>query len=276
MAVAEVSESAAAGRVKQIYQDIKETLRLPFVPPLFRRVAIHPDYLTMAWRAFKPNAQTLYFEAESDRLRAEAVRVMGQLGRPPAPDEGTRPALRVLHYAAPKVFLSTAALRIATNGELPRMQTLHLAQKQQIKPGVPPEAANVQLPPDDDTPHLLTMVMEHHGLPAEAQITPVSPGYLKAAWGAVENTALRGEYAQLLRGLRRAADVTVTGFPYRMDMAPHVLRQAGLSEAQLDDIRAALAVAYEDATRMVANVAYLATALEGESAEASPFPAQVL
>ncbi|HZU11621.1 MAG TPA: hypothetical protein VFB58_02185 [Chloroflexota bacterium] len=277
MAVAEVPESEAEGKVKEIYGDIKDTLRLPFVPPVFRHVAATPDYLIVARRALKPNAQTLYFEREADRIRSEAARIMTQLGRPPAPDETARPALRVLHYAAPKVFLSSAALRLATAGELPRMQVLPLTQKQQIKPGVPPEAASVQLPAEDAAPHLLSVVMDHHGrLPPSEEIVPASPSYLTAAWGAVEDATLRAEYAQLLRTLHRLADVAVTALPYRMDIAPHVLRLCGLSESQIDEIRATLHQDTHEAAQMVANVAYLAGAMEGAAAAESPFPAEVL
>src|SRR5947208_7304668 len=113
--VAEVPESQAEGKIKSAYDDIKNTLRLPRVPHVFRALATQPDYFALAWSALKPNAQTVYFERRSDALRSLAVDLSGTLGDAPAVTEGALPGLQVQHYAAPKVLLAIAALRSATN-----------------------------------------------------------------------------------------------------------------------------------------------------------------
>ncbi|GBC81609.1 Alkyl hydroperoxide reductase AhpD [bacterium HR10] len=48
-----ISEQQATGKVKDIFDDIKRTFNLPFVPNLFRAMANHPAYLESSWSRFK-------------------------------------------------------------------------------------------------------------------------------------------------------------------------------------------------------------------------------
>jgi len=48
-----VSEQQATGKVKDIFDDIKRTFGLPFVPNLFKAMANHPAYLEASWNRFK-------------------------------------------------------------------------------------------------------------------------------------------------------------------------------------------------------------------------------
>lgn len=44
-----VSESEATGRVKEIFEEIRATLQLPFVPQFFRALASRPQQLESVW-----------------------------------------------------------------------------------------------------------------------------------------------------------------------------------------------------------------------------------
>jgi len=48
-----VSEEQAEDQVKEIYEDIKKTFGLPFVPNLFKAMGNNPDYLKTTWNQFK-------------------------------------------------------------------------------------------------------------------------------------------------------------------------------------------------------------------------------
>ena len=48
-----VEESRASEEVKQIYEEIKETFGVPFVPNIFKAMANSPDYLKVTWDRFK-------------------------------------------------------------------------------------------------------------------------------------------------------------------------------------------------------------------------------
>ncbi len=48
-----ISEEEAAGKTKEIYMDIKETLGIDFVPNMYKIMAHKPDYLETTWNKTK-------------------------------------------------------------------------------------------------------------------------------------------------------------------------------------------------------------------------------
>jgi AhpD family alkylhydroperoxidase len=48
-----VEENAAGGKVREIFDDIKRTKNLDFVPSFWRALATHPDQLDLVWRQLK-------------------------------------------------------------------------------------------------------------------------------------------------------------------------------------------------------------------------------
>lgn len=48
-----ISEEQVKEKVRDIFDDIKRTFDLPFVPNLFRAMANHPAYLEASWNRFK-------------------------------------------------------------------------------------------------------------------------------------------------------------------------------------------------------------------------------
>ncbi len=47
------SEEEAEGDVKQIYEEIKQTLGIDFVPNMYRVMAPKPDFLRVTWEKIK-------------------------------------------------------------------------------------------------------------------------------------------------------------------------------------------------------------------------------
>ena len=48
-----ISEEQAEEKVKKVYQEIKKTLGIPFVPNLFKAMGNNPDFLEASWNQFK-------------------------------------------------------------------------------------------------------------------------------------------------------------------------------------------------------------------------------
>jgi alkylhydroperoxidase/carboxymuconolactone decarboxylase family protein YurZ len=48
-----VSEEEASGRVKELYEEIRETLGIDFVPNMYRVMAPNPAYLEANWNKVK-------------------------------------------------------------------------------------------------------------------------------------------------------------------------------------------------------------------------------
>jgi len=67
-----VREREAAGRTREIFDDLKQALGVPGIPLLYQAYAALPEFLDMHWRAFKPLLATGHFWQLADRLRGEA------------------------------------------------------------------------------------------------------------------------------------------------------------------------------------------------------------
>ena len=280
----EVPEAEATGKIKDIYEDIKTTLRTPMVSVVFRMMATEPDYLQIAWRALKPNAQTVYFERYGDAARARAVEGLVDVNQAPsksrAPD--VVPVLQVVHYVDPKVFLGVAALRAATGGQHPKLTELSAADKRQIVTGVPPAAQEVSMQDaaggDERATRVLDDVTRTLGVPgASSELAALArwPEYLESAWRSWKTVAGQTGYRQLERDLRRMAEEAIAGLPFRMDVAPQSLRHAGLSERQIDRVRSILQQSYSFASSMTMAFAFFTAGAVGRNeALRSPFPAE--
>ena len=67
-----VSEEEAVGKVKVIYEQIKQQFGIDFVPNLYRVMATNPEYLEANWNKVK----TVMFQSgKLDRLTKEIIAV---------------------------------------------------------------------------------------------------------------------------------------------------------------------------------------------------------
>ena len=48
-----VSEKKAKGKVKAVYEDIKATKKIDFVPNFWKALSINPDHLELTWQKLK-------------------------------------------------------------------------------------------------------------------------------------------------------------------------------------------------------------------------------
>ncbi len=67
-----VSEEEATGRVKDVYEEIKATLSIDFVPNLYKVMASKPDYLEANWNKVKA---VMVAQGKLDRLTKEIIAV---------------------------------------------------------------------------------------------------------------------------------------------------------------------------------------------------------
>lgn len=67
-----VSENDAVGRVKVIYDEIKQAFGIDFVPNLYRVMAPNPDYLEANWAKVKA---VMFATGRLDRLTKEIIAV---------------------------------------------------------------------------------------------------------------------------------------------------------------------------------------------------------
>jgi hypothetical protein len=271
-APAEVPESQAEGKIKATYDDVKATLRIPYVPDLIRALAIYPNYLQLAWIALKPNSQTVYFERQSDRLRRTAADLTSRFPHPQWGDQSLAPSFQTLWYAAPKELLVTSALRSATMGQQPRLAAVSAEDQRRIPRGIP-EGAVVpvrgQAPGDDE--HRAVYEEMSAGLdgfvPVEYAVLAAFPAALAPAWRTIKALQQDLEYRRIQRAVVATVEEAITGLPFRMDISTHVLRHGGLSEVEIDAVQHLLSRYETVGRRAVPNIAILSA-----SGGDSPYP----
>lgn len=106
----EVMPDQADRRVRDIYDDLKQSLRVPFVNFVFRVLAQEPDYLESEWRRVRSIVRTAEFERLADELRGRGLPAT----RPDAagvewatlgPLERITAFTDSIHYVLPKLLL---------------------------------------------------------------------------------------------------------------------------------------------------------------------------
>lgn len=110
----DIMPQQADARIKPLYEDIQQTLRVPFVNLIFRTLANYPDYLEPAWREIRPLVGSRYFEKFADELRRRALLsdssiASSTLTKAPPDMERLRTFNDTIHYVLPKLLLVAAA-----------------------------------------------------------------------------------------------------------------------------------------------------------------------
>lgn len=67
-----VAEEDATGTVKEIYEDIKATHGIDFVPNMYRAMAVKPGFLEAKWSQIKA---VMSHEGKLDRMTREIIAV---------------------------------------------------------------------------------------------------------------------------------------------------------------------------------------------------------
>ncbi len=67
-----IEEAEATGKVKEIYEDIRESLGIDFVPNMYKAMAHRPGYLEANWGKIKAVMQQ---EGKLDSLTKEIIAV---------------------------------------------------------------------------------------------------------------------------------------------------------------------------------------------------------
>ena len=75
-----ITEQQATGRVKEIYEDIKETMGWEFVPQTFQLVAHNPEHLESYWQNYKQVMSPGRLDLKTKKLIAYIVSAMNNCG----------------------------------------------------------------------------------------------------------------------------------------------------------------------------------------------------
>jgi hypothetical protein len=216
-----VEEAEATGVVAGVYAALLDGM--PFVPSLFKSLAVSPGYLVLA---YEQSAPVLDDDAFGSPAQALAASVRGAASRPG--DEQVRQALAEFVGPLGRMLLLSAGLLLALDGEL----------------GVPPAPGAAPPPKPVQPAHPAPSQWEApapelYGEIRAALQTPLvnsiwrslaGQGQLASAWSALRPQAAGTRPAA--DGLQRQALDAARRVPWRVAATPSALDQAGLRDAR--------------------------------------------
>lgn len=183
----EVGEDQANEAVRRIWEDVRASLRVPFVNFVFRTLANEPAELARIWGAIGPAARTRAFERAADLLRARALLeplppALAPADLPVADLPRIRAFVDSIHYALPKLLLVTSLLEQPPGVAVP-------GDPGTLPCGVAPGTAMIGMVDQASAPPalraLLAGIRERHGHPGVATVYRSLanwPDFLGALW----------------------------------------------------------------------------------------------
>jgi len=228
----QVDQADASGELAEIYDDIRFTLRMPWVPFAIRAMALFPAFVPAAWQMLKPQISTLYAEKGADLVREASI-----IPGPPPPDprpklraagrsddeiSKIRQALDSLNYGNPKGLILITAWNEAWNERAAGTPATSLpaAQARQLPCGLPDGVEKLHLiDPDLAAPDVQELWRQakdlflYHAPASDYRVLAAWPDVLRIA---VEDiltpVALTAEYEETARRIRAIARKHVAGF----------------------------------------------------------------
>jgi hypothetical protein len=216
----------ANDRIKPVYDDIQQVLRVPIVNRIFRTLANYPDYLESAWRQIRPVACLRVFEQSANELRARAL-----LAQPPEPSDLAIDTLDdmaelrsfndTIHYVLPKLLLIVTALaREPADQDMEAPSPKQIIDLSEIPCSIAEGTGKVKMiEPEKASEHVRTLfesIKKTHAHPLVSSYyrgLANWPGFLEAAWGTIGPRVGSVEYEERKRTLIDDARLHVRDWP---------------------------------------------------------------
>jgi hypothetical protein len=228
----QVDHDQATGEIREVYEDIHSTLRLPWVAFGIRVMSQFQQYVPRAWAALKPNISTNYAEHLADRIRQAAI---VPIPAPPDPRPQlyaagwTKPQIDALHvqldalnYGNPKYLVLITAWNEAWHGRDAGgrgSKKLDADDAQLLPYGLPKGIEKMHLVDPDEAPLDVQQDLAkardlflHHGPASDYRVLANWPDYLKIAAESLAPVALSAEYDETARRIRKIARDGIKAF----------------------------------------------------------------
>ena len=254
IALDEITEDRAAGKVAAIYEDMRQVLRSTQVNLIYRTLAVHEQYFSAAWDALRPNASIAYFERCADNLRMRMAPPMP----PDVPDVGEElednfdytpedinavdGVLDIYNDANPKNLILAAALKGALNGmKIGGVRPGSDADTDALPTGPPAsmraEALVDPAAADDALGALYQGIREATGgLGSVWRALGHHPAFLERVWPFLKEEMAKAGYRITVTQAQGAAAAAAQEFPFAVDLSRERVAALGHSESEIDVI----------------------------------------
>ncbi len=253
--VKSVSEKDATGAVKDIYEDIRQSLQLPFVPGMFQSFAGYPSFLQFVWGQIKQSVGTKQFYADAARARGFAETFVSEAHVRAYKHEDAlaygisvgdlvdiQTTLQAFQYGNPKLLLIAGALFMAVDGATVGGNGDTTSAHDTFGNRVIRKIAIRQVEEDDasDTVRAIYQdIMSTTGAPiirGDFKAMAAWPGFLKLAWDDLKTVMSRPAYDQGKEALAEFGQHASDRLAYPLKMGRDEMKAAGIREEDFDAI----------------------------------------
>lgn len=245
--------------IDAIFGDAKDALGIPWVPEEILALAAFPAYLELAWPQLRPNLDQAGFAFSAAFIADRALDFARSFYEPTyTPDEiasavgadrsALRQTLRALHYGAPQVMLIAGALLEALKfeeaggkgraGERDAGQGDRMMRRAPVVVVIENDAGGDV----SDAYRSIRAVTRLPYVPIEFRAIARWPAYLRMAWADLEHVITHPEYRLRRRSLSYYSAGGTHYFTKPVRLGKGSLRDAGMSDGQIDDLKATLEV----------------------------------
>ena len=228
----QIEHEEATGELKETFDDIEATLRVPWVAFACRVMSAFPSFLPQAFRIAKPHHSTRHAERAADSLRSNAVLPSRGMQNPRPQlkalgwtDEKIKELILVLdafNYGNPKYLLLITGWSEAIQGRHPSGKPLSHENAMPIPRGIPAGVPTLHHMVDENTATAEVLglyqrvkgIHFHHGPSSDYRLLANYPDYLAIALDqAIAPVARTPEYDAKQRDLIAEAREWVHGLP---------------------------------------------------------------
>jgi hypothetical protein len=267
-----LAESDAREGVREIFQQIKETLGLPHVGALYRAFAVYPAFLELHWKAFRPALNANQFFELADRLRADAyTRAFNYFDVPDLSVLGDEQARRslievtdLLQYENPILLLITAAQLQAFDGVVGRTASPPLSVTHPVYSRSPACLQEQQAPAPmrriyEELRHMLGTSFVSYEYRALAHY----PEFFMQYWTALKKWAASPIYKGIQHGFRESAWAMAREVPHPLELTVNQLSEAGLADEEIAAVMRITELFVDQLSSLLLNITLARIGIEG-------------
>jgi hypothetical protein len=278
-----VPEYRAKGELKEVYEDLKKELGVPWVGVITQALGYYEPFFKEAWRQLKPSVKTNLFEDRCNQIRLDSwTGVMDQLKDPNQSEilrkrgyqdkeiEEIKDILNILDYGNPKYLVFATVVKDALlNGKME---------------GTPPTNPDdlYPRPPVRSGDSSLLMVEEHH---ATGGLTDIYedikktlklpfvnsdykaqgrwPSYLEVAWYQLKPFIDTAEYNSLRNTINDTAYELARTLPYPYTLDRELSSNLGMDANEIDELIEVISLFQYLLSGLIINVSHFIASISG-------------
>lgn len=225
-----VRKEEASPEVRRLFEDIQDSLGIPWVPSNFRAFATYPRVALLFWEQLKPTVCSEQFLRAALTIGERAYRSLSESYEPVFGGQHLREwgvldadlgricwELDAFEFGNPQVLVLQYLLQAALRGQaLPGVGTPEPRHAPSSYRHLEMELVDPAQPPDTTVARLFRDIRTTLGVPvisSEYQALAIRPGFLELLWREVKRERRSDRYRRLEGELARMAEAAATQLP---------------------------------------------------------------